>query len=283
MRAVAEMVPSTTTESTRSLQQHKNFYDRRWQTSEITPRELRRVMATAEAIPPGCGTILDVGAGDGLISQELHARGHRIVVLDLSHVALSRLQMPERCCGSADQLPFADRLFDLVLSTEMLEHLPADIYPKVLAEMARVATRSILITVPNMENLAEHVGECGACGHRFHVWGHYRAYSPKSLRGLFPGFRLQRLFPFGDAVPRYNRLLLWVRQHVAGAWAWDERTPCYRCSSHRPSQPRWQFARRLCDHLNFQMHTRTRPGWLLAFYERVQSPIERQNKKVERS
>ena len=110
----------------RILRQEREFYDRRWRTSAITPQELppqelRRAAATTEAIPSGCGSVLDVGAEDGLVSREIYARGCRVVVLDLSHVVLRTMSVPERCCGSADQLPFPDRVFDLVLSTEMLE------------------------------------------------------------------------------------------------------------------------------------------------------------------
>jgi methyltransferase family protein len=180
------------------------------------------------------------------------------------------MSVPERCCGSADQLPFRDGVFDLVLSTEMLEHLPHEIYANVLREISRVAARNILITVPNRENLTEQLAQCGACGYRFHVWGHVRTYSPKSLRGLFPGFRLQRVSQLGDSLQRYNPLLLWVRPHVAGAWAWDERTPCYRCSSQVRCSPRWPLAVRVCDHLSSQlrMPLSRGPRWLLALYER---------------
>jgi 2-polyprenyl-3-methyl-5-hydroxy-6-metoxy-1,4-benzoquinol methylase len=73
------------------MRQEKTFYDGRWENQEITPREARRISATVAAVPSDCHTILDVGAGDGRLSQELHARGHRVVAFDLSQVALARL------------------------------------------------------------------------------------------------------------------------------------------------------------------------------------------------
>ena len=55
-------------------------------------------------------------------------------------------------------LPFPDRCFDLVLCTEVLEHI-AD--PKaVIAEMARITTHNgyVLITTPNPNNIFEKLG-----------------------------------------------------------------------------------------------------------------------------
>ena len=47
---------------------------------------------------------------------------------------------------SAERLEFADDEFDLVAATEVLEHVAEP--ERVLAEMARVARRSLLVSVP---------------------------------------------------------------------------------------------------------------------------------------
>ena len=234
-----------------------------------SPREVLRIAATVAAIPDAVRTVIDVGAGDGRVAREIYRRGCKVVALDLSQVALSNIQVLG-CCGSAHQLPFSNQSFDLVLSTEMLEHLPEELYSSVLSEISRVAGQYILISVPNTENLNELLGQCDHCGCRFHVWRHVRSYTPQSLRCLFPGFHIARIDKCGDYMPTYNPILLWIRQRVAGGWAWEEGTPCYRCNRREPPTPRWPFLIRLCDALNIRFWARffKRQCWLLALFER---------------
>ena len=47
---------------------------------------------------------------------------------------------------AADELPFPDRSFDLAAAIEVLEHVPDP--GRTLADMARVAARHLLISVP---------------------------------------------------------------------------------------------------------------------------------------
>jgi hypothetical protein len=191
------------------------------------------------------------------------------VGFDLSAVALSRLPGP-KCCGSAAQLPFRNRSFDLVVSTEMMEHVPEDIYSEVSKEISRVANQWILITVPNEENLSENLARCSSCGSRFHIWGHLRSYSTATLENLFDDFRLVRTFAFGSRVETYNKSLLWIRHNLAGGFAWEESTECYFCRSTRRSTPRRPLLERVCDGLNtrFWAPFSRRPGWLLGLYAR---------------
>lgn len=92
--------------------------------------------------------ILEVGCGDGHVLLNLRRQGHagRLVGLEISRGMVQnsvaaqqreRLQPPvEFMVGSADQLPFLDRSFDVILAFFMLYHMP-DI-PKTLREWSRV-------------------------------------------------------------------------------------------------------------------------------------------------
>lgn len=258
--------------SQRTLDLERGFYEQHWKsTGEAShARERERIELTVSAIPPGIQRVLDVGCGDGRLSQIIRERNRCFLVgFDLSMTALQRLSGP-KVCGSAAQMPFADRSFDLVVCTEMMEHLPEEIYPVVLKEMARVAKDAILITVPNEENLTENLAHCPACGSEFHVWGHLRSFSHRTLQDLFTSFQLVRTFPFGDYVEHYNKGLLWVRQKIAGGFVWEERTACYFCHSTQRPAPRQPFLNRVCDSLNgrFWAPFSKRPGWLLGLYAR---------------
>jgi SAM-dependent methyltransferase len=261
-------------------QRERDFYDQRWEISgeapSITAAEQDRIAQTTAVIPQGCKSLLDVGCGDGRLCKEVTEKLQCfLVAFDLSTVALARLAVP-KCCGSAARLPFRDRSFDLVMATEVIEHLPDALYHQVLGELARVADKYILTTVPNRENLKEHLARCPACGSQFHVWGHVRSYSPGLLKEAFSGFKSVRIFALGDRVGTYNKFLLWLRHWLADAWYWEDRTFCPTChASDRPS-PRWSFLARLCDSLNFRLWAPLfkRRGWLLGLYQREDTQVD---------
>jgi SAM-dependent methyltransferase len=257
---------------TSSIEREQRFYDHRWSldSEDLTPREAKRIQVTLDHAPLGCRRLLDLGCGDGRLSNAIRKRFECLVVgLDISTAGLTKVTGP-RCCGSAARLPFPDRSFDTVLATEMIEHIPPSLYAATLREMSRVAAQFILVTVPNGENLSEVTGECGACHAHFHVWGHMRAFSPAGLSEMFPGFRLTEAVKFGELTDVYNRLLLWMRHRLAGAWYWEESAVCHACGADFPAPPRRPLLARVCDALNarFWAPFYKRPGWLLGVWQR---------------
>ncbi len=99
-------------------------------------------------------SVLDVGCGEGVLTLEwAQALGERPVVgLDLADPKLeAEWQQRARAnlsflTGRGEQLPFGEREFDLVAAIETLEHVEN---PELtLAEMARVAHRHLLLSVP---------------------------------------------------------------------------------------------------------------------------------------
>jgi len=134
-------------------------------------------------LPEDVQSILDVGCGDGLITNAL-PENIRVVGFDVGEASLSHIKR-ETMIGTATALPYKDGEFDLVMANDVIEHIPDGDYQKVLSEIQRVAKRFIIITVPFMENLNSARTFCTKCGTTYHVNHHQRAYGVTEMPGLF--------------------------------------------------------------------------------------------------
>ena len=99
-------------------------------------------------------SVLDVGCGEGVLTCEWAKRlgDARIVGIDLDDAKLraewdkrSRSNLEYRV-EEATRLSFADNEFDVATAIEVLEHVPDP--EATVAEMARVADRWLLVSVP---------------------------------------------------------------------------------------------------------------------------------------
>jgi len=99
-------------------------------------------------------SVLDVGCGEGVLTYEWAERlgDGRVVGIDLDDPKLQcewelrRRSNLEYRIEDAEALPFGDDEFDLAAAIEVLEHVPRP--EATLAEMARVAERHLLVSVP---------------------------------------------------------------------------------------------------------------------------------------
>ena len=99
-------------------------------------------------------SVLDVGCGEGVLTHRwAEALGERrIVGIDLDDEKLKaewetrRRPNLEYRTMPAEHMPFADGEFDMACAIEVLEHVPDPVHT--VAEMARVARRHLLVSVP---------------------------------------------------------------------------------------------------------------------------------------
>jgi SAM-dependent methyltransferase len=102
-------------------------------------------------------SILDIGCGEAVLTSQWAERlgTGRVVGVDLDDPKLAaewavrggRPNLELRTLDVTGGLPYADNEFDLVCATEVLEHVPGP--EQVVAEMARVASRHLLVSVPH--------------------------------------------------------------------------------------------------------------------------------------
>lgn len=133
-----------------------NTYDKYGSTNPVVKRLMANFEATlaelfAAADPQ---SLLDVGCGEGVLIHEWAQQlgDKRVVGIDLEEESIqagwATRQAPnlEYKIMKAEDLPFADGEFDVATAIEVLEHVPDPAHT--VAEMARVANRWLLVSVP---------------------------------------------------------------------------------------------------------------------------------------
>jgi len=156
---------------------------------------LNRIQATSKARVP---RVLNIGAGSGYLEERVLARGWESHSLDPDDSTVKRLVAKgvSARVGRIEKMPFADDMFDVVVVSEVLEHLSEEELSTGLSEIGRVLKRggTVLGTVPHRENLSEQMVVCPHCGQVFHRWGHQRSFDEESLASrLSPLFRVELL------------------------------------------------------------------------------------------
>lgn len=131
-------------------------------------RRLRRKTIEFAQVAPG-ERVLDVGCGTGdltLLAKESAGSTAQVCGVDASP------EMIEVACrkavrqqadvdfrvGVVEQLPYPDNSFDVVLSSLMMHHLPADLKPKALAEIRRVLKPNGRVVIVDFTGLLEQQG-----------------------------------------------------------------------------------------------------------------------------
>lgn len=182
-------------------------------------------------VPEEVRSILEVGCGDGLIINRITADD--TMGIDLSDEGLSNVTGPSLQCSVAE-LPFEDSRYELVIASEVIEHLADDIYRQALSEIARVAGRYILVSVPDRENLKINFTRCPACGKEYHRNLHQRSYQAADLHGLFEGFTTAECRPIGNIDAFRTAPEVWLRRVLDRGRPVPWGTTCPYCgSAHR--------------------------------------------------
>jgi len=179
-------------------------YDRRW--SRYV--EASTAATLARVTRPSDGCVLDLGCGTGVLLQKLAHRfpQAKLVGVDstAAMLAIARQRLPPRALlhlACAEQLPFADDSFDLVVSSSMFHYLPRPL--AALAEVRRVLKPQGKLV---LSDWCSDFLTCRVYAHwlRCRNHAHVKTYRTQELHDLLAtaGFQFIR-------VERYRILRLW--------------------------------------------------------------------------
>ncbi len=161
-------------------------------TKGITHLFIKNLVSELKELKPD--TILDVGCGTGYITNIISNELNSTVIgcdIDSNRISFARMNFDQQVfIANVTQLPFKDSSFDVVVASEILEHIP--FREHALIEIKRVAKKSVVITVPNEPYfmIANFLR-----GKNIRSYGnpseHINHYSKKSLKRLLDDYFLK--------------------------------------------------------------------------------------------
>lgn len=106
--------------------------------------------------PLGGRLVLDMGGGHAQLTGPLLALGCKVSVAGSDRQCAERVQLRHGSRvpfyeGNLTDMPLVDRAFDTVVSVRLISHM--DDWPGLVAEMCRIADRSIIIDYPTFASL----------------------------------------------------------------------------------------------------------------------------------
>ena len=109
--------------------------------------EKSRIDIIIKSIPEDVSNILEIGCGNGAILNTIlnisPKRYHRMVGIGISQEALKHV-LTEKYLGTIEKLDFHHNEFDLIILSEVIEHLPISTFIKGLQEVFRVSKNMFL-------------------------------------------------------------------------------------------------------------------------------------------
>ncbi len=233
-----------------------------------------KVSKVLQTIPKDVHSIVDIGCGNGIITNVLHQQ-YDVTAVDRSAAALKFLKT-KTIQASADSIPLEDASFDMVFSSEMLEHLEDEVLEKSVTEFKRLSKKYLFITVPNDENPDKLSIQCPDCQYIYNSPNHLRRFNTDDICHLFPEYQLLESFSFGKKVRYYQPSLLKLKKKFSPSSSWiplywmpkDKRnTSCPKCNHSFNYPYRFHPIAFLFDLLNV-VSAPKKPYWLFVLLER---------------
>ncbi len=191
-----------------------------------TIREIDRAKKTIALIPESVKSVLDIGCGNGTVTNMIQTPF--VVGLDLGKIPLTNVKK-NAIQASIDALPIKNSKFDLIILTEVLEHLDDETYIKAISELNLLNPKYYLITVPFKEQLEFDLCKCSNCGNLFNLFHHYRIFDEAWFIKEFKYYSLEReIYASYRCYPNENITKL---RHIFNIYQHSDYAICNKCGS----------------------------------------------------
>jgi len=225
-------------------------------------------------IPNDVKSIVDIGCGNGIITNVL-GDFYDVTGVDRSTNALKSVQTKKIASG-ADSIPLDNHEFDLVFSSELLEHLDDEVLLGAVSEIKRLSKKYIFITVPNDENPDKLSIRCPECNYTYNSPNHLRRFKVQNFKELFPEYKILKTLAFGSKVRYYNPTILKLKKNLTPPSAWVPKywveeskrdTVCPNCEHEFNYPYRFNPIATVLDVINVVISPK-KPSWLFVLMEK---------------
>ena len=118
----------------------EHYFDESYDTKERFVSYWHQI---TEIIQLRSNKVLEVGIGNGFVSQYLKKKGINVVTLDIDH------DLKPDIVGSVLSIPFGSKSFNVISCCEVLEHLPYIDFTRALKEIHRVSREYVILSLPD--------------------------------------------------------------------------------------------------------------------------------------
>lgn len=118
----------------------KHYFDKSYDSKERMISYWQQITEILEQKPK---EVLEIGVGNGFVSQYLKNREINVLTLDIDK------RLKPDISGSILNIPFSDESFDMIASYEVLEHIPYEDAKKALTEIYRVSQKHAILSLPD--------------------------------------------------------------------------------------------------------------------------------------
>jgi len=195
-------------------------------------KELDRANKLVSLIPKDANSVIDIGCGNGIIINLIERPF--VVGLDFARIPLSQVKT-NKIQASIDNLPIKSNEFDIVILTEILEHLDEESYIEATKEITRLNAKYLLISIPFNENFNVGLCKCSVCGNLFDSCHHRRRFTDSWFKAVFPEYKAIKI-EYGSFITPASAILIWLK-HKFNIYTYSDTAVCDKCGNPACRKP----------------------------------------------